>query len=62
MNPIKKQLMEIARHLPDDATFDEVVEELRFKTKVIEGTRQLDNGEGVPHEEIKKMVKTWFSR
>jgi predicted transcriptional regulator len=52
----------VAKTIPDDATLDEVIEILRFKSKVIEGLRQLDAGEGIPHKEMVKRVDKWFSK
>jgi len=62
MNPLKKNLMEIAKEITDETTLDQVIEELVFKSKVVEGLRQLDNGEGIPHDDVKRRVAKWFSK
>ena len=42
------------RGLPPDATVDDAIERLVFMARVEEGLAQLDAGEGVPHEEVKR--------
>ena len=46
--------MEALRTLPPDATVDDAIERLVFLAKVEEGLAQLDAGQGVPHEEVKR--------
>lgn len=43
--------------LPADATIDDVIERLVFLAKVEEGLEQLDKGQGVPHDEIKRRLQ-----
>ena len=50
----KERILEALRGLPSDATVDDAIERLVFLARVEEGLAQLDAGEGVPHEEVKR--------
>ena len=52
----KDRALEAIRTLPDGATMDEAIERLVFLAKIQEGLGQLDRGEGVPHEEVKRRL------
>lgn len=51
---IKDRIVEAMQDLPADATYDDAIERLVFLAKVEEGLAQLDVGQGIPHEEIKR--------
>jgi hypothetical protein len=55
----KDAVIEMIRRLPDDVTVWDIMEELYFRSKVDEGLRQLDAGQGVSHDEVKKQVGQW---
>ncbi|HEX4131289.1 MAG TPA: hypothetical protein VHZ24_14710 [Pirellulales bacterium] len=57
----KEIVIEMIRRLPDDATVDDIMEELYFRRKVNEGMRQLDAGHGVDHDEAKRQLGQWLS-
>ncbi len=48
---VKELVVEAARALPDDVTFDDVIERLYFLSKVHAGLSQVAAGETIPHEE-----------
>jgi predicted transcriptional regulator len=50
----KERILEALRSLPPDATVDDAIERLVFMARVEEGLAQLDAGQGIPHEEIKR--------
>jgi predicted transcriptional regulator len=41
---------------PVDATFDDAIERRVFLAKIEEGLAELDAGEGIPHEEVKRRL------
>jgi predicted transcriptional regulator len=53
----KERILEAVRSLPADATADDAIERIVFVTKVEEGLMQLDAGEGIPHEEVKRRFR-----
>ena len=50
----KDRIIQAMRELPADATYDDAIERLVFLAKVEEGLAQLDAGQGIPHEELKR--------
>jgi len=52
----KERVLEAVRDLPEDATFEDVMERLYFLAKVEEGLRQADAGDTVSHEEAKQRI------
>ena len=56
---------ELAQHvierLPDNATMHELTEEL-YAAAVREGLAELDRGEGVMHDEVKRQFDSWFTK
>ena len=52
----KQRVLEAVRGLPDDATVEDAIERLCFLAKVQKGIAELDQGEGVPHEEAKRRI------
>ncbi len=58
----KEILLDIAHRLPEDATLADAAYELELRAAIIEGIESLDRGEGVPLEEVEKMVPQWASK
>lgn len=52
----RERMLEAIRELPEDASVDDAIERLVFLAKIEEGLAQLDRGEGVPHEEVKRRL------
>jgi predicted transcriptional regulator len=50
----KDKILEALQALPADATVEDAIESLVFMAKVEEGLAQLDAGQGIPHEEVKR--------
>ena len=56
----KEIVLETIRALPDDCTIDEIAERIRFMAAVQKGLDELDRGEEIPHEEVKKQLASWL--
>src|SRR5688500_15893505 len=56
----KEIVLETIRALPDDCSLDEIAERIEFMAAVQKGLDQLDRGEGIPHEEVKKQLASWL--
>jgi len=56
----KEIVLESIRALPDDCTLDEIAERIKFMAAVQKGLEELDQGESIPHEEIKKQLASWL--
>ena len=57
----KELVLNVLTRLPDDCTFEDMAEKLRFLAAIQAGIDQLDRGEGIPHEEVKKNLASWLS-
>ena len=55
----KKRVIESIDKLPDDASYDDILERIELTRKIEIGLAQSDAGEGIDHEDIKKMVEEW---
>ena len=57
----KEIVLKTVRQLPDDCSIDEIADRFEFLAAVKKGLDQLDRGEGIPHEEIKKQLASWLT-
>ena len=62
VSPTKEQVLNMVRNLPDDVTIDDILAEIFFKAQVDEGLKELDEGQGIPHEEVEKRMSRWLVR
>ena len=52
----REQIIEALQDLPSDATFDDAIERLIFLAKIDAGLGELDEGKGIPHDEVKRQL------
>ena len=57
----KEAVIEMIKRLPDDVTLSAIMAELNFRQHIDEGLRQLDGGEGLAHEEVKRQLGQWLN-
>lgn len=57
----KELAKNVLEQLPDNASWQELNEEL-YAAAVREGLEELDRGEGIPHDEVKKQFKSWITK
>jgi predicted transcriptional regulator len=57
----KEIVLKTIRELPDDCSIDEIADRIEFLAAVQKGLDQLDRGEGIPHEEIKRQLASWLT-
>jgi predicted transcriptional regulator len=58
---LKEQVIQLIQQVPDDVTIDDILSELYFKLQVDEGLKELDEGKGIPHQEVKERMSRWVS-
>ncbi|HUG17728.1 MAG TPA: hypothetical protein VMM56_02050 [Planctomycetaceae bacterium] len=56
----KEAVIEMIRRLPDDASLDDIMEELYVRQRILEGLRQADEGQVIPHEEVERRMAKWL--
>jgi predicted transcriptional regulator len=59
MQPVKEQIIEMIKALPDDATYDDIMAEIYFRQRVDKSLQQLMEGKVVSHEEVKERISKW---
>ena len=57
----KEIVLETIRALPDDCSLEEISERIEFMAAIQKGLDQLNRGEGIPHDEIKRQLASWLS-
>jgi predicted transcriptional regulator len=58
-NDIRTRLHELADQLPADATWDDVIEEARFRRAVEAGIAAADRGSFATDDEVRETFATW---
>jgi predicted transcriptional regulator len=48
--------------LPDGASLDAIAERVEFLAAIRKGLGQIERGETIPHEEVKRQLATWLSK
>lgn len=54
----RDRIIELLRELPADAMIDEAIEKLVCIARIDRGIAELDAGQGVPHDEVKRRFDT----
>jgi predicted transcriptional regulator len=55
----KQLVLNAINDLPDDAPLSDIVERIEFLAAVQKGLDQLDQGLGIPHDEVKRQLASW---
>ncbi len=53
-------LWEALRALPPSASFEDLIEQVYLPYKIERGVRQLDAGQGIPHQEARRRFREWL--
>ena len=57
----KEIVLETIRALPDNCSLEDIAERIEFMAAVQKGLDQLNRGEGIPNEEVKKQLASWLT-
>lgn len=55
----KQEILEVISQLPDKVNLEEVIEALYVLAKMQQGMKDIEKGQLITHEELKKEVKRW---
>jgi hypothetical protein len=58
----KEFVLDVLNELPEEASLEEIAQRIEFLAAIQKGIDQLDRGEGIPHEEVKRQLATWLAR
>ncbi len=50
------------QELPEEATWEDIQERINFIAGVRKGLRELDEGKGIPHDQVKEEFSEWLTR
>ena len=56
---LSQQVHQIADQLPPEATWDDVIEQARFRKAVQEGIAAADRGEFASDEQVRRVFRKW---
>jgi len=54
---LKKEIIDLIKKLPEDATIDDIMYHLYVKKKILAGIKDLDQGKVIPHEKVMENAK-----
>ncbi|MEI6451118.1 MAG: hypothetical protein WCP98_14415 [Actinomycetes bacterium] len=57
----KELVLDAIQELPDDASIDQIADRVEFMAAIQKGIDDIDRGDTIPHEEIKKQLATWLT-
>ena len=57
----KRRVLRAVEEMEDDATYEDVMERVYLLQKIERGRRQVEAGEGVPHDDARAAVKRWHA-
>jgi predicted transcriptional regulator len=58
----KQLVLDSIERLPENASLDVIAERVDFLAAIRKGLGQIERGETVPHEEVKRQLATWLSK
>ena len=56
---LKELVMEVTSTLPDDASFDDIVEAIYIRLKIEEGIKDAETHKGLTTDELLKEIEAW---
>ena len=59
MLAMKEKVIQMIQQLPDNVTVDDIFSELYFKLQVDSGLKELDEGKGISHQQVKERMSKW---
>ena len=51
--------METIRDLPEDASWQDIEDRIRFLAALEKGREEMRRGDVVPHEEVRELLRAW---
>jgi predicted transcriptional regulator len=58
----KQLALDSIERLPEDASIEVIAERMEFLAAIRKGLDQIERGETVPHEEVKRQLASWLSK
>ncbi|MEW5693508.1 MAG: hypothetical protein AB1765_09465 [Candidatus Hydrogenedentota bacterium] len=61
MSRTKEEVIKMIEQMPEEVSVADIMAELYFCQKVDLGLQELDEGKGIPHEQVKERLRKWIS-
>jgi predicted transcriptional regulator len=58
----KQLALDSIERLPESASLEVIAERVEFLAAIRKGLGQIERGETIPHEEVKRQLATWLSK
>ena len=58
----RQLILDTLNRLPHEVTLEEAIEELSILAAIRKAEQQLDEGQGIPHEEVTRRIAEWNSK
>jgi predicted transcriptional regulator len=58
----KQLVLDSIERLPEDASLDAIAERVEFLAAIRKGFDQIERGQTIPHDEVKRQLATWLSK
>jgi len=56
----KEKVLQAVQNLPEDASIEDAMEHLLFLSKIERGIREADQGQTIPHSQVKERMAKWL--
>lgn len=57
---VKEKVKNLIDNLPENSTMDDIMHALYIQAKIEQGEREIEDGRGIPHEEVKeRLLNKW---
>ena len=58
----KRLVLESIQRLPDDASLDTIAQRIDFLSAIRKGLDEIERGQTIPHDEVKRQLASWLSK
>lgn len=58
----KQLALDSIERLPDNASLEVIAERVEFLAAIRKGLDQIERGQTIPHDEVKRQLATWLSK
>jgi hypothetical protein len=58
---LKDEVIQMIERLPDDAGISDIMAGLYFRQRVDAGLKELDEGKGISHDQVRERLAKWLS-
>jgi predicted transcriptional regulator len=60
MNTAKDEVRRLLDRLPEGASFEEIQYQVYVLDEITRGAEELERGEGIEHDEVKRRLERWL--